>query len=363
MAIPFDQKMRALELYAKGHSANEVVEEIGISKGSVISILQDAKAGRFPIPDLRERLQETHALAVRLKKEGLDLAEARLGILFLKRLQELGVGPEKLDDWVRFSSQVGTQLPEGFAPAAMEFFKLVQDKGGSYDGLVGEVKELAAQRDRLMAEVGDLRAKEERAKLLRVEVEKSEGQAKALNARLGELRQEVGSLVGILERRAAALGIPVAELEARLKELLSIEEQIARARAERDRLKGESAALEERNTVRTAHMSRAATEFEKDLGLLKATREELAQTAELKGKLEVELEQVRWALQLMPFVSDPGKVADEDFALIAMVVECVDKWIAVQPDFRYRSDPRLSSLKEYVHGRRMQLRAAPGRGG
>ena len=96
---------------------------------------------------------------------------------------------------------------------------------------------------------------------------------------------------------------------------------------------------------------------------MKATREELAQTAELKGKLEVELEQVRWALQLMPFVSDPGKVADEDFALIAMVVECVDKWIAVQHDFRYRSDPRLSSLKEYVHGRRMQLRAAPGRGG
>ena len=87
MAIPFDQKLRVLDLYAQGHSTNEVVEETGISKGSVISIIQDAKAGRFPVPDLRERLQETHALAVRLKKEGLDLSEARVGFLFFKRLQ------------------------------------------------------------------------------------------------------------------------------------------------------------------------------------------------------------------------------------------------------------------------------------
>ncbi|MDP2952966.1 MAG: hypothetical protein Q8O76_06600, partial [Chloroflexota bacterium] len=362
-AIPFDQKILAQELYAKGHTTNQVVEETGISKGSVISIIQDAKAGRFPVPDLRERLQEAHALAVRLKKERLDLSEARLGTLFFKVLQELGVEPERLEDWVKFSSQVGNELPVGFAPAAMEFFKVLQSGGSSYDGLVGEVKELAAQRDRLVAEVGDLRAQEEKARQLGMEVDKSEGEAKALSARLGELQQVVGSLVGLLERRAAALGIPVAELEAQLKELISVEDQIAQARAQRDRLKGEVAALEERQRVGAAQMFRAAADFERDLGLLMATRGELAETAELKGRLEEQLERVQWALQLMPFVSDPAKVADEDFALIAMVVECVDRWVAVQPDFRYRSDPRLSLLKEYVHGKRMQLRAAPGKGG
>ena len=363
MAISFDQKMRALELYAQGQTANQVVEETGISKGSVISIIQDARAGRFPVPDLRERLQEAHALGVRMKKERLDLSQARVGFLFFTRLQELGVEPERLEEWVKFSSQMGDELPEGFAPAAMEFFKVLQSRGGSYDELVAEVKELAAQRDRLAAEVGDLRAKEEEARQLRAEVEKAEREARALHARLGELRQVVGALAGVLEKRAAALGIPVSELEARLKELLSMEDQIVQARAQRDSLKGEAAAIEERNRVKTAQMSRAAAEFEKDLGLLKATRGELAETAELKGRLEAELERVRWALQLMPFIPDSARVSDPDSALIAMVVECVDRWVAVQPDFWYHSDPMLSFLKEYVRGKRMQLRAAPGRGG
>jgi hypothetical protein len=363
MAIEFDRKMRALELYAQGHTTDQVVEETGISKGSVISIIQDAKAGRFPVPDLRERLQETHALAVKLKKERLDLSQARVGFLFFKRLQELGVEPERLEDWTSFSSQVGNQLPEGFAPAAMEFFKVLQTGGGSYDGLVGEVKELAAQRDGLAAEVEDLRAKEERAKSLRGEVEKAESEVRALHARLDELRRVVGAMADVMEKRAAALGITVAELEARMKELLSVEGQIAQARAERDQFKGEAAAIEERNRVRTAQMSRAAADFEKDLALLKATRGELAETAEMKGRLEAELERVQWALRLMPFISDPANVADEDFALIAMVVECVDRWVGAQPKFRYNSNPSLGLVKEYVHGKRMELRAAPGRGG
>ncbi|MDP2952112.1 MAG: hypothetical protein Q8O76_02190, partial [Chloroflexota bacterium] len=191
MAIPFDQKIRALELYAKGHTTNQVVEETGISKGSVISIIHDAKAGRFPIPDLRERLQEAHALGARLKKERLDLSQARVGFLFFTRLHELGVEPERLDEWAKFSSQMGNELPEGFAPAAMEFFRVLQARGGSYDGLVGEVKGLAAQRDGLVTEVGDLCAKEERAKSLRAEVEKAEGEVRALHARLDELRRVV----------------------------------------------------------------------------------------------------------------------------------------------------------------------------
>jgi hypothetical protein len=359
-AITYERKMQALELYLEGLSTNQVVERTGISKGAVVGILADARAGRFPVPSLGERLEEAHVLGVKLKKEGISLTEARLGIRFLKRLQVLGVEPERLAEWEEFSSRVGPEPPEGFLPAAMEFFKLAQEKGKSYSQLLAEVRELSAQRDRLAAEVADLQIKEERARQLRGEIEGAESEAAALKARRDELKSELACLEGLLERRAAALGVPSEELEPRLKELIAIEEEVATRRKERDRLRGEVEALAQRETETSARMAKGVAELENDLGLLKTTRRELVETGELKGRLEKELEQMEWAVRVMPFLSDPDRVADGDFSLIAIVVACLDRWLPTQLQFWYRSDPRWSDVKGYVHSKRMELRKAHG---
>ena len=46
--ISFQTKMEAIELYLGGFSTNEIVNKTGISKGAVISILKDAREGKFP---------------------------------------------------------------------------------------------------------------------------------------------------------------------------------------------------------------------------------------------------------------------------------------------------------------------------
>ena len=362
-AIPYEKKMGALELYLEGLSTNQVVEKTGISKGAVVGILQDARAGRFPVPSLAERLEEAHALGVRLKKQGIGLAEARLGLLFMKRLQELGVEPDKLEEWEEFSSRVGPEPPEGFLPAAMEFFKVAQEKGKSYAQLLAEVRELSERRDRLAAEVADLQIGEERARQLRGEIQGAESEAEALKARRDELKSEVDCLESLLERRAAALGTPVEDLEPRLKELIALEDEIAGVRKERDRLRGEVETLSGREREMSARMAKGVAELEKDLELLKATRRELVETGEIKGRLEKELEQMRWTARVMPFLSDPDRVAEEDFSLIAIVVACLDRWLPTQPQFWYRSDPRWSDVKGYVHSKRMELRKASHEGG
>lgn len=96
--ITFGAKMEALELYLQGLSANEIVAKTGISKGAVISILKDARAGKFPRLELRDRIDELHSLSVRLRKESLDLSQAKLGFALLERLQDLNVEPDKIEE-------------------------------------------------------------------------------------------------------------------------------------------------------------------------------------------------------------------------------------------------------------------------
>ena len=356
--IPYQAKIEALDLYLQGHSSNEIVNKTGISKGTVVSILGDAREGKFPVPGLKDRVDEFHALAIRLRKETLDVAEAKLGIVFLKRLAELGVEPEKLETWLGFCSEISPSPPEGFLPAAMEFFHLSKEVGKGYTQMLGEVKELSARRDSLAAEVGDLQSKEEKARELNKEIQGAEREVLRLQARRDELRPEVSQLDHLLQRKAAALGVPLAELESRLRELLSLEVEIATGRQERDRFQGEIEALTERERKVSARIEKACGDFRKDLELMKATRRELVEAGQLKGRLEKEIEGMEWSLRVIPFLSDPDKVPDKDSSLIAIVVNCVDKWIGAQPEFRYRTDPGWSYVKRCVPSRRMELRAA-----
>lgn len=103
--VAFQVKMDALELYLKGLSMDEVVEKTGISKGAVVSIVKNAREGKFPHLELKDRIDELHSLATRLRKEEIDLPQARLGFTFVKKILELGVEPRMVKDWVDFCSR------------------------------------------------------------------------------------------------------------------------------------------------------------------------------------------------------------------------------------------------------------------
>jgi hypothetical protein len=94
--ISFQQKMEAIELYLEGISTNDIVDKSQISKGAVVSILKDAREGKFPVLELKDRIDELHGLSVRLRKEALDLTQARLGFTFLRRLLDMDIEPDKL---------------------------------------------------------------------------------------------------------------------------------------------------------------------------------------------------------------------------------------------------------------------------
>ena len=360
--LTYQAKMEALELYLQGLSANEIVAETGISKGSVISVIKDAREGKFPPLDLKDRIDELHSLSVKLRKEELSLPQVRLASSLLKRLAEMKVEPSRLTEWTEFCSALSPLPPGDFVPAAVELFQIEKETGKSYAEIASEAKELAAQRVKLTSEVRDLAEREIRAKKLRDEIEAAKREVDKLKTEKEALEGAVGSLSALLQKKAESLGIPLSELEEHARELVSLQEEIASIRKEKSGLEGEIEALSERRDKLSSRLEKASADFEKDVKLLKEMRRELAEIAEEKGRYEQEIENMAWALKILPFLSDPDKVQDPGFDLIGIVVNCVDRWIAAQPKFGsgvYLGYLKWEDVKRYVQTKRTELKQPP----
>jgi DNA repair exonuclease SbcCD ATPase subunit len=240
-------------------------------------------------------------------------------------------------------------------PAAMELFHIEKETGKRYSEIASEVKELSTQREKLVAEVGDLQAKEGRAKELKGEVEEGEEKVRKLRLQKEQLEKDVSSLNSFLQKKAEGLGIPPHELEGKLGELVSLENEVTNRAKEKNRLEGEIAALTERQEKLSSRVEKAFSDFEKDIRLIRETGDELARIAAMKGRYEKEMEYLEWAAKVLPFLSDPDKVSDDNFSLISIVINCVDKWIQTQSEWRHRFSLNWDEIKRHVQSKRTKL--------
>jgi predicted RNase H-like nuclease (RuvC/YqgF family) len=162
-------------------------------------------------------------------------------------------------------------------------------------------------------------------------------------------------LGGFLQKRGEKLGISPDELEARFKELVSLEEEIASKRSEKNTLGGEIEALSERHEKLSSHMEKASFDFQRDIKLIRDMRGELAQIGEMKGRYAREAEDMEWAEQILPFLRYPDKVEDPDFKLASTVVSCIDKWLPTQ-NLGFPWQVKWSDITKHAQSKRIQLR-------
>jgi hypothetical protein len=351
--LSFQDKMAVLDYYLQGLSADKVTEKTGVSKGAVISIIKDAREGRYPQLELKGRIDELHALAVRLRKENFDLTRARLGFGFLQRLLNVGVEVDVLEEWLDLCHEISPTPPEGFIPAAMELRCVGEETGLSYSKLATRVKELDDKRQRLSDAAVDLEVKETRYAELKVSIEENEKSVSRLRVEREKLEAEATSLKVLIEQCADEFGIPANELEAKLRKLINLDQEIAKRRSEHNRLGGEVDALSQRWEKLSSQMGKASTDFEEDIKLLKQVRLEVAALAEMKGEYNKEVENLEWATEVLPFLSDSEGTSDDDFSLISAVVNCVDRWIRLQPEWRLSwYNLKWGDIKRYVESKR-----------
>ena len=353
--FPYQTRMEVLNLYLQGLSGDKVSEKTGVSKGAVISIIKDAREGKYPELELKGRIDELHNTAVRLRKQKLDLIQASLGFGFFQRLVAMGVEPNRLEEWMAFCSEMSPTSPEDFIPAAMQLLNVQKETGLSYSELASQVKELADERQKLTIAVDELKANEKRSSELEAEIERNDKRASELRVEKDKLESEVNFLNRFIEKQAEALGVAPSDLEAKLKELVNLDIEIADKRSEHNHLQGEVEALSERQAKLSSQMEKASADFERDIKLVRQMRQELAEIAEMKGRYEAEVKDMEWAKEILPFLRYPDKVDDPDFKLVSIVVDCIDKWLPKQ-NLGLPSGIKWGDITRHVQSKRAQFR-------
>lgn len=209
------KKLQILRSFLEGCSYDDISTENDVSKGTVVNVVNDFRAARFPaFTDVAELVDVLRELSVELKRRGGGVSEALLGNAFFFRLDEMGVTPDKLWLWeamCREMSPSEEHLQE-FTAAALELFRLSRETGESYDSIATKWAELRAESESLEQEVEDLKPTKE-------ELEKAQA---TLTKDVQRLMEEKGALdraVAELSTRHEAVKTESIDLEARCQGL------------------------------------------------------------------------------------------------------------------------------------------------
>ena len=184
------KKLEIIYLYFRGLGYDEIARRTGTSKGSVHNVVNELLEGRFPAVARAEEVSLLRDLAVSLKKAGLNVYEAMVGLGSYERLRELGMEPAQLKDLIKVlldlkPDDVSTRA---FVVAALRLHSLGEKTGRDYEDLAAEADELAAKLPTLRREADFLRA--QRGKLEKLERDEK--------GKLEQLKKERGDLDGLL---------------------------------------------------------------------------------------------------------------------------------------------------------------------
>ena len=106
--------MNSVRYYIQGYSYQEIAEKTGISKGSVVSIITDLKSGKFyPLENITDEIDALREIAVDLRRRGVSLSQATMGLSAYQGFEALGVQPSEVGKVV---AQVRQLTPEGTEP-------------------------------------------------------------------------------------------------------------------------------------------------------------------------------------------------------------------------------------------------------
>jgi len=223
------KKLQILRLFLEGYSYDDISNKNDVAKGTVVNVVNDLRAGRFPaFTDAAELVDVLRELSTELRRKGGGVSEALLGNAFFFRLNEMGVTPDKLWLWeamCREMSPSEEHLQE-FTAAALELFRLSQETGESYNSIAVQWSELHTQSESLEQEMEGVKsAKEE------------------LETTQATLTKDVQRLVdekGVLDRAVAELST---RHEALKKNSIDLEARCHRLKNEVEELEAKSTIL------------------------------------------------------------------------------------------------------------------------
>lgn len=129
------QKAKVIKLFFSGLTYDEIGQQVGIAKGSVVNIVDEFREGDIPFPPgLTEYIDELRKLAVNMKKHDTNITQLTGYLKLHAKLKEMGVGSEQMDAWLDICQDITTPSVSSnqFVQAAIELAQLTSSNGPTY---------------------------------------------------------------------------------------------------------------------------------------------------------------------------------------------------------------------------------------
>lgn len=232
MEIPVRKRLEVVKLYLDGFSYDDISSRIGVSKGSVVNILNEFREGRIPgLETARDKADEMRELAVRFKKQKLVVEEVALGLRFLDRLNQLGVAPGSLEQWLKLCETMSISEEErrGLIQGAITLRELESELGQPYRELLQQLQTRRQELDNLTEQIEKAR---ERRRAVDQEIGLAEGSLASASSQLDVLVKTEERLGKLALGKVAQLAQFAEECEAlgfeaqRVKRLADIEKEM-----------------------------------------------------------------------------------------------------------------------------------------
>ena len=341
--ISLIKKHKVIKMFFSGFTYDEIALELGIAKGSVVNIIDDFKTGELPIaPD--EYIDALRELAVDLRKQHTTVKQLKMYDKIHQKLAEMGVGIEKVDDWLDIVQDIATETAstKAFVTAALQLAQMEIETGHNPGSLVTEFKSNSEALKKLKAQVEETTKNNEKAaakldainKAIAAAQEKYNSQIKELKSKLDDFIDQNQLSWNKANLVIAILDGELAKEELGQEEIKKISKQIAKTgslvaynkNAEKEnmvlqehniQLKDDTYKNEMANTGSQKMFSQLASQVLAKLEERKAFNSQLKeiklQLSELKIIKHKHAEDIYTGWLILTFLADKHKVSDYDF--------------------------------------------------
>jgi transposase len=142
--ISVNQKVKVIKLFLCGLSYDEISQQVGIAKGSVVNIVNEFREGLISLPPgVSEYVDELRKLVVDMKKHDTTVSQLKGYVKLHEKLKEMGVGIEYANMWLDACQDIATSSVTNnqFVKSALELAQLTFSNGKSATDVIADYNE------------------------------------------------------------------------------------------------------------------------------------------------------------------------------------------------------------------------------
>lgn len=137
------KRQEVVRLFFSGLTYDEIARRLGLSKGSVVTIISEFKDGDLATAkDMDEYIDAMRKLAVDLRISNTDVRQSSLCLKIHNKINEMGIDTKQAESWLEICREVAGSPANSneFVSAALELAQLASDNGLSYTEIVKRYK-------------------------------------------------------------------------------------------------------------------------------------------------------------------------------------------------------------------------------